>query len=65
MKCTVQNHEEFLAALMSEDDFDELLMVDPQDCHAPSCRSEREVAGVLAILDSILDSHEQGKEITQ
>jgi hypothetical protein len=61
MKCTVQNHVEFLAALMSEDDMDDLLMVDPYECQAPSRRSEKEVAGILAILDEI----KKGKEITQ
>jgi hypothetical protein len=59
-RCTVQQHEEFLASLLSEQDLDDL-MIDPDDCHAPSRRSGKEVAGVLAILDSL----EQERGITQ
>lgn len=36
-----------------DDDFDDLLVVDPYERHAPSRRSDREVADVLAILDSL------------
>lgn len=63
--CTVADHEEFLAGLLSDSDMDDLILVDPYECHAPSRRSDREVADILAVLDSLLDSHEQGKEITR
>jgi hypothetical protein len=59
--CTVADHEEFLAGLLSDSDMDDLILLDPHECHAPTRRSDREVAVLLSILDSL----EQGKEITQ
>jgi hypothetical protein len=52
MKCTVQDHAEFLAGLLSEDDFDDLV-VDPFNGDPPSRRKDSEVDRVNALLDSI------------
>lgn len=43
------------------DDDDDLIIVDPYECHAPNRRSDRELADLLALLNSI----EQGKETTR
>jgi hypothetical protein len=43
------------------DDDDDLILVDPYECHAPSRRSDRELADFIALLNSL----EQGKVITQ
>jgi len=40
---------------------DDMIVMDPYEAHAPSRRSDKEVASMLALLDNL----EQGKETTR
>ena len=40
---------------------DDMLVMDPYEAHAPSRRSDKDVANMLALLDNL----EQGKETTR
>lgn len=53
---TIAEHQAFREALnqpVAEDDFDDLIEVDPHDFNPPSRRSDRELNRMLSILDSI------------
>jgi hypothetical protein len=53
MKCSVAKHEEFLAALMSEADFDDILEIDPFVPNVGNQRSQNDQSRVLIILDEL------------
>ena len=42
------------------DEIDEILVVDPYECHAPSRRSDKDLASLLDLLDS-LETSNSGK----
>jgi hypothetical protein len=52
-RVTIDQHAEFLAGLMSEGDFDDVLEIDPFIPEVGNRRSQKEQDGVLAILDEL------------
>ena len=60
---TVEQHKLFIDSLLSEadlDEIDEILVVDPYEVHAPSRRSDKDLASLLDLLDS-LETSNSGK----
>lgn len=59
---SVAGHHEWRESLTPDSRYDEIdrelddmIQVDPYECHAPSRRSDKELARVLSILDSLND----------
>jgi hypothetical protein len=68
---TVAAHALFIDSLLTPEDLDEIdreldeqTIVDPYECHAPSRRSDREVANLLDLLDN-LETGNDRKETTR
>ena len=68
---TINEHALFLDSLLTPDDLDEIdreldeqTIVDPYEVHAPSRRSDKEVANLLDLLDN-LETGNDRKETTR
>jgi hypothetical protein len=70
-KVSIKQHEEFLYSLLTPADFDEidaelddLTVADPYELHAPSRRSDKDLARMLDLLDSLPTANDR-KETTR
>lgn len=76
---TINEHALFINSLLTEADHDEIdalvdddyhvvldeeIQIDPYECHAPSRRSDKEVANLLDLLDN-LETGNDRKETTR
>jgi hypothetical protein len=66
---SVEEHLHFQKCIATDDrsideDFDDLIVVDPHEVHAPSRRSDKDLGAFLGLLDS-LETGNDRKEITR
>lgn len=52
-RLTIDEHKTFLAGLLTEGDFDDILLADPYEEDPPSKRKDADIKRVLDLLDSL------------